>query len=168
MKKLTILGALLLALFLTKNVSAEQVEVRSGDTLSELAEKYGVSVDDLVRINQIKDRSLIYVGDILETGNQTEAQAVQTKQPAATAASVSTNSYIATTNSAKEWIAQVESGGSYTATNGRYIGRYQLTNSYLNGDYSIENQERVADRYVASRYGSWENAKQFWLNNGWY
>ena len=34
---------------------------------------------------------------------------------------------------AKEWIAQKESGGSYTATNGRYIGRYQLTDSYLNG-----------------------------------
>ena len=32
---------------------------------------------------------------------------------------------------AKEWIAQKESGGSYTATNGQYIGRYQLTDSYL-------------------------------------
>ena len=40
---------------------------------------------------------------------------------------------------AKEWIAQKESGGSYTATNGQYIGRYQLTDSYLNGDYSAEN-----------------------------
>ena len=69
---------------------------------------------------------------------------------------------------AKEWIAQKESGGSYTATNGRYIGRYQLTDSYLNGDYSAENQERVADAYVAGRYGSWTAAKNFWLNNGWY
>ena len=69
---------------------------------------------------------------------------------------------------AKEWIAQKESGGSYTATNGRYIGRYQLTDSYLNGDYSVENQERVADAYVAGRYGSWTAAKNFWLNNGWY
>ena len=69
---------------------------------------------------------------------------------------------------AKEWIAQKESGGSYTATNGRYIGRYQLTDSYLNGDYSAENQERVADAYVAGRYGSWATAKNFWLNNGWY
>ena len=68
---------------------------------------------------------------------------------------------------AKEWIAQKESGGSYTATNGRYIGRYQLTDSYLNGDYSAENQERVADAYVAGRYGSWTAAKNFWLNNGW-
>ena len=69
---------------------------------------------------------------------------------------------------AKEWIAQKESGGSYTATNGRYIGRYQLTDSYLNGDYSAENQERVADAYVAGRYGSWTAAKNLWLNNGWY
>ena len=69
---------------------------------------------------------------------------------------------------AKEWIAQKESGGSYTATNGRYIGRYQLTDSYLNGDYSAENQERVADAYVSGRYGSWTAAKNFWLNNGWY
>ena len=68
---------------------------------------------------------------------------------------------------AKEWIAQKESGGSYTATNGRYIGRYQLTDSYLNGDYSAENQERVADAYVAGRYGSWTADKNFWLNNGW-
>ena len=44
--------------------------------------------------------------------------------------------------------------------NGRYIGRYQLTDSYLNGDYSAENQERVADAYVAGRYGSWTAAQE--------
>lgn len=70
--------------------------------------------------------------------------------------------------SAKAWIANVESGGSYTAQNGRYYGKYQLTNSYLGGDYSPENQERVADNYVANRYGSWQAAKSFWLANGWY
>ena len=71
---------------------------------------------------------------------------------------------------AKEWIAMKESGGDYNAVNptGKYIGRYQLTNSYLNGDHSPENQERVADAYVQSRYGSWVAAKEFWLANGWY
>ena len=69
---------------------------------------------------------------------------------------------------AKEFIAQKESGGSYTAQNGIYYGRYQLTSSYLNGDFSPENQERVADNYVLQRYGSWENAYQFWIANGWY
>ena len=69
---------------------------------------------------------------------------------------------------AREWIAGKESGGSYTVTNGQYIGKYQLSASYLNGDYSAENQERVANNYVSSRYGSWTNAKQHWLQNGWY
>lgn len=78
------------------------------------------------------------------------------------------SSYTGNSSSAKEIIAQRESGGSYGARNGQYIGRYQLSSSYLNGDYSAENQERVADQYVSQRYGSWENALEFWNNNGWY
>ena len=69
---------------------------------------------------------------------------------------------------AKAWIANKESGGSYTATNGQYVGKYQLSASYLNGDYSAANQERVANNYVTSRYGSWAAAKSFWEANGWY
>lgn len=69
---------------------------------------------------------------------------------------------------AKAWIAFKESTDNYNARNGQYIGKYQLTDSYLNGDFSPENQERVADEYVASRYGSWVAAKEFWLQNGWY
>ncbi|MBN7274490.1 LysM peptidoglycan-binding domain-containing protein [Ligilactobacillus pobuzihii] len=69
---------------------------------------------------------------------------------------------------AKEWIAQKESGGSYTAKNGQYYGRYQLTDAYLNHDYSAANQEKVANAYVTSAYGSWNDAKTFWLQNGWY
>lgn len=69
---------------------------------------------------------------------------------------------------AKEWIAQKESGGSYTAKNGQYYGRYQLTDAYLNHDYSAANQEKVANTYVTSAYGSWNGAKTFWLQNGWY
>ena len=88
--------------------------------------------------------------------------------PAAESNTVAASTVSGSEAEAKEWIAQKESGGSYTATNGRYIGRYQLTDSYLNGDYSAENQERVADAYVAGRYGSWTAAKNFWLNNGWY
>ncbi|WEV51461.1 hypothetical protein OZX69_01690 [Lactobacillus sp. ESL0731] len=71
-------------------------------------------------------------------------------------------------SSAKAWIAGRESGGSYSAQNGQYIGKYQLSSSYLNGDYSAANQERVADNYVAGRYGSWAAAKAFWQANGWY
>ena len=100
---------------------------------------------------------------------QTQAAPVQEAAPVQQqAAPVQETAPAATTSSAKEWIAQRESGGSYSATNGQYIGRYQLSASYLNGDYSAENQERVADQYVTSRYGSWEGAQSFWQANGWY
>jgi len=69
---------------------------------------------------------------------------------------------------AKEWIAFKESTDNYNARNGRHIGKYQLRADYLDGDHSPENQERVAEEYVASRYGSWVAAKEFWLQNGWY
>ncbi|ASN12750.1 LysM peptidoglycan-binding domain-containing protein [Latilactobacillus sakei] len=102
----------------------------------------------------------------------TQTQPVQTtpvvKQQQTTTTTTTTNTTTSTTNSAKEWIANKESGGSYTASNGQFVGRYQLSSSYLNGDYSASNQERVADQYVTSRYGSWEGAKSFWMANGWY
>ena len=111
---------------------------------------------------------------VAETTEVAEEAAPVASAPAAeeTVASTEASAPAATVSGseaeAKEWIAQKESGGSYTATNGQYIGRYQLTDSYLNGDYSAANQERVADAYVAGRYGSWSAAKNFWLNNGWY
>lgn len=98
------------------------------------------------------------------------AQTQQTQAPAQPASTPvqSTTTPAANDSSAKNWIAQRESGGSYTAQNGQYYGKYQLSSSYLHGDYSAANQERVADSYVNSRYGSWENAKQHWVANGWY
>ncbi|AYM02041.1 LysM peptidoglycan-binding domain-containing protein [Levilactobacillus yiduensis] len=83
-------------------------------------------------------------------------------------ASTASTSTTGSDSSAKAWIANKESGGSYTATNGNYYGKYQLSKSYLNGDYSAANQEKVANAYVTSRYGSWAAAKSFWQANGWY
>ena len=202
--KTTIAGvAALLAFFAPSLASAQETvtyTVKSGDTLSEIAEKYNTTVEKLAAKNNIKDIHLIYVDQVLviegtastvataATTEETAPVATETVEeaPAATttyeapaapatpaAPAAESNTAAASTVSgseaeAKEWIAQKESGGSYTATNGRYIGRYQLTDSYLNGDYSAENQERVADAYVAGRYGSWTAAKNFWLNHGWY
>ena len=193
--KTTIAGvAALLAFFAPALASAQETvtyTVKSGDTLSEIAEKYNTTAEKLAAKNNIKDIHLIYVDQVLviEGTASTAAPAVTTEEtapvatetveeapaatttyeaPAAESNTVATSTVSGSEAEAKEWIAQKESGGSYTATNGRYIGRYQLTDSYLNGDYSAENQERVADAYVAGRYGSWTAAKNFWLNNGWY
>ena len=170
--------------------------VKEGDTLSEIAETHNTTVEKLAENNHIENIHLIYVGQELvidgpvapavPASTTYEAPAAQDEAVSAPVAETTeveeetpvvsetvAEETVASTVSgseaeAKEWIAQKESGGSYTATNGRYIGRYQLTDSYLNGDYSAENQERVADAYVAGRYGSWTAAKNFWLNNGWY
>ena len=69
---------------------------------------------------------------------------------------------------AKEWIAWRESGGDYEARNGQYVGRYQLNEMYLGGDYSEENQEAAAEAYIADRYGSWQAAQEHWREHGWY
>ncbi len=81
-----------------------------------------------------------------------------------------TSSATGSEKAAKEWIAARESGGSYTARNpssGTY-GRYQLTPDKLHGDLSPANQEKTADAYVRARYGSWQNAKSFWMTHNWY
>ncbi|HEX2183338.1 MAG TPA: LysM peptidoglycan-binding domain-containing protein [Rubrobacteraceae bacterium] len=39
--------------------------VQPGDTLSEIAEDFGLSVDDLVRFNRIRDPDVIFVGQIV-------------------------------------------------------------------------------------------------------
>ena len=194
--KTTIAGvAALFAVFVPSFVSAQETTtytVKEGDTLSEIAETYNTTVEKLAENNHIENIHLIYVGQELvidgpvapavtpapstykapaaqneavsaPVAATTEVAQKEAPTPAAPASTVSGSDA-----EAKEWIAQKESGGSYTATNGQYIGRYQLTASYLNGDYSAENQERVADAYVAGRYGSWSAAKNFWLNNGWY
>ncbi len=40
-------------------------QIRYGDTLSEIAQKYGTTVDELVRLNDIQNPNLIYVGEKL-------------------------------------------------------------------------------------------------------
>lgn len=69
---------------------------------------------------------------------------------------------------AKEWIAWRESGGDYDARNGQYIGKFQLSADKLDGDWSEQHQEEVAESYVASRYGSWSAAKEHHQQYGWY
>ena len=168
--------------------------VQSGDTLSGISYKFAKDnsmVNDLAKKNNIQDINKIYVGQKLiiksdgeiqeynaqnaananVADNNTQATQQQTAQPQQ-AQSQASQSYTSNASgseaAAKAWIAARESGGNYGATNGQYVGKYQLSASYLNGDYSAANQERVADQYVASRYGSWQNAQAHWQANGWY
>ena len=176
----------------TDYVETDEYVVQSGDTLSAIALKYGVSVEEIKNANGLSS-DLLLVGQKLKVGGQLQSQTktqaqpqtqtqteveaqpqtqTQTQTQPQVQAQPQTQPQQPTLNdneqSAKNWIAQKESNGSYSATNGQYVGKYQLSSSMLNGDYSPENQERVADNYVTQRYGSWQNAKKAWLANGWY
>lgn len=186
--------------------SVKTYTVKAGDSLWKIARANGLSVDELKSVNHLTG-NLILVGQVLnlekgqsqdDTQTQVQAQAQapyqqvqqtqqqiqnrqnlynwQAKQSAsnvqsnvqASANSGYTSNVSGSDQAAKAWIAQRESSNNYNARNGQYIGKYQLSSSYLNGDYSPANQERVADQYVTSRYGSWTGAQQFWQSHGWY
>ena len=198
------------SLLLTTRIQAETYTVKPGDTLSDIATAFHTTVDELAELNQIENKNLIKIGQVLQTNQamtaatkqvmnsiaKTEAaaqaptpveaqtpQAPQTTEvqtpaqtpaqsPAPATPPSTVGNYVSNLSpeeaAAKEEIARRESGGSYTAQNGQYYGRYQLTISYLNGDLSPENQERVADAYVYGRYGSWVAALAHSNAYGWY
>lgn len=189
-----VLGAGLAVGFITSTQTAQAATVnrpktytvKKGDCFWKIARKYKMSVKHLEAINGMNDYSIIYPKDKLklkgkekpivqETSHvsvsyqEPEQTPVQEQAPVVQTAPEVATVQVADTSSAKEWIAQRESGGSYNAQNGRYIGKFQLDSAYLNGDYSPANQERVAQKYVNERYGgSWDNAKAFWVAHGWY
>lgn len=183
----TTFGAVLFGVTATVAVAnADSVyTVQSGDTLSSISQKFAHNnslINKIAEDNNISNIDQITVGQrlVIKDG-QDDSQTQTTNSQAQTANTASQNTAAATNQSssysssvsgsdaaAKAWIAARESGGNYSAQNGQYVGKYQLSASYLNGDYSAANQERVADQYVASRYGSWTAAQQFWAANGYY
>lgn len=187
-KTLTAMGAVALGVTATTVVAnADTVyTVKSGDTLSSISYKFAHNnslVNQIAKDNNIANINKIVTGQRLVIkgvdGNAQATTTTTTSQsnttsttPAASTSQSAGSSYTSGVSgneaAAKAWIANRESGGNYNASNGQYIGKYQLSASYLNGDYSPANQERVADQYVASRYGSWSAAQQFWQANGWY
>ena len=175
--------------------NADTVTVKSGDTLSQIADENNTTVSSIQSLNSLQNIHLIFPGQklVINANNgdaavsmQQSAQTVQqasqqqttqqasqqqTTQQASQQQTMQTTQQAVASSSeqaARDWIAARESGGSYTAQNGNYYGKYQLSSAYLGGDYSAENQERVANSYVLNRYGSWANAKSHWLQNGWY
>lgn len=156
----------------------KNIQVKYGDTVSELAEQYGTTTDAIVQANNLRDPNFILAGQNLVIPAQGQSvQAVSRAQTVESTGSPSTSesevSAVGTGESSAEasaraWIVQRESGCDYNARNGKYIGKYQLDKSYLNGDYSPANQEKTAERYVKHRYGSWVNAQKHWQTHNWY
>lgn len=161
----------------SSNAKRQNITIKWGDTVSELAEKYNTSTAAITAANNLQNPDFILAGNRLVipgSSKQTTVAAATTKT--ATPSSAIVNAKYESSDSressaeaqARDYIVEHESGGNYNARNGKYIGKYQLDSSYLKGDYSPANQERVANHYVAQRYGTWVNAMQHWKSNNWY
>ena len=156
----------------------KRIQVKYGDTVSELAEQYGTTTDAIVQANNLRDPNFILAGQnlVIPAKGQSVQAVSQAQTVESTGSSSSSESEVSAVGtgessaeaSARAWIVQRESGGDYNARNGKYIGKYQLDKSYLNGDYSPANQEKTAERYVHQRYGSWVNAQKHWQTHNWY
>ncbi|MDQ0340449.1 N-acetylmuramoyl-L-alanine amidase [Caldalkalibacillus uzonensis] len=76
----TLLILTVLAVILVVPGLASAYTIKPGDTLSELAQKLGLGVDDILKLNpEIKDPDLIYAGDSLNLPDG-ESEAKQTKK----------------------------------------------------------------------------------------
>jgi len=64
-------------------------------------------------------------------------------------------------------VAYAESRLQPYATNGKYWGLFQLGFAHSD-NWSIKRQLRLADEYVASRYGNWCNAWSHHIVHNWY
>ena len=142
--------------FTKDETTGEVNEVTVEDSATEEATTYDVVEEEVTETTYEAPAEETYV-----------AEETTYEEPAAET-TASTTSY--SSNSAKEIIAQRESGGSYTAYNaaGGYYGRYQLNPTLVAYGASPAEQEVAADKYVAERYGSWDTALAFWNANGWY
>ena len=175
--------------------------IQYGDTLGVIAEAIDVDLDKLVEVNSIQNADLIIAGDELRISENKETITVETETGDVSSYDISEEVVevepviveeevveevvyeqpkaeeipIASTGdseaSAKEWIAQRESGGDYNAYNpaGGYYGKYQLNPTLVAYGASPAEQEIAVQEYVNERYnGSFVQAKEHWQANGWY
>lgn len=89
---LAIVGALALAVtgFITSASASDTHTVQSGDTLSSLAQRYGVSIEYIAGLNGIQNPNLIYAGQQLKLSAGNTGQAAQ----AQTTANAVTDTYV--------------------------------------------------------------------------
>ncbi|MER2062898.1 MAG: LysM peptidoglycan-binding domain-containing protein [Aerococcus urinaeequi] len=135
--------------FTKDETTGEVNEVTVEDSVSEEATTYDVAEEE-----------------VTETTYEAPVEKTTYEAPAEETTTVSTTSY--SSSSAKDIIMQRESGGNPTATNGQYYGLFQLGDHLISDGASVAEQHRVADNYVAERYGSWDAALAFWNANGFY
>ena len=141
----------------TDAATTDEYVVKAGDTLSAIAAAINTNADKLAVANNLANKNLIHVGQILKV---TEAAAKPAAPTTYTVKAGDTLSDIAKTTG----VSQATLASLNNITNPNLIAVGQVLK--LTG--SAANQERVADQYVSSRYGSWSKSLAHSNAYGWY
>ncbi len=170
--------------------SADTYSVKSGDTLSEIAETNNTTIEKLAALNGITNVNFLSIGQEIEVSadaSTAESAAVTTTATSEATTTVATATTTSTTSSATTtsgsvyeqfiaaggtdamWTAIVmpESGGNPDAVSASgYRGLGQTKEAWGTG--SVVTQTAGMINYAVSRYGSIENAISFRQANGWW
>lgn len=173
--------------------SADTYSVKSGDTLSEIAETNNTTIEKLAALNGITNVNFLSIGQEIEVSADAStaesaavtttatSEATTTTTTVATATTTSTTSSATTTSGSvydqfiaaggtdAMWTAIVmpESGGNPDAVSASgYRGLGQTKEAWGTG--SVATQTAGMINYAVSRYGSIENAISFRQANGWW
>lgn len=170
--------------------SADTYSVKSGDTLSEIAETNNTTIEKLAALNGIINVNFLSIGQEIEVSadaSTAESAAVTTTATSEATTTVATATTTSTTSSATTtsgsvydqfiaaggtdamWTAIVmpESGGNPDAVSANgYRGLGQTKEAWGTG--SVATQTAGMINYAVSRYGSIENAISFRQANGWW
>ncbi len=170
--------------------SADTYSVKSGDTLSEIAETNNTTIEKLAALNGITNVDFLSIGQEIEVSadaSTAESAAVTTTATSEATTTVATATTTSTTSSATTtsgsvydqfiaaggtdamWTAIVmpESGGNPDAVSANgYRGLGQTKEAWGTG--SVATQTAGMINYAVSRYGSIENAISFRQANGWW
>lgn len=170
--------------------SADTYSVKSGDTLSEIAETNNTTIEKLAALNGIINVNFLSIGQEIEVSadaSTSESAAVTTTTTSEATTTVATATTTSTTSSATTtsgsvydqfiaaggtdamWTAIVmpESGGNPDAVSANgYRGLGQTKEAWGTG--SVATQTAGMINYAVSRYGSIENAISFRQANGWW
>ena len=178
--------------------AASTYTVQNGDTLSELADKFNMTVEDLVKTNKISDANMIFVDQQIEVptsaevnqadldsaaassaaaskaaASQAAATAQQTAAPVAVSTAVGSGSvydqFIAAGGTSALWNAIVMPESGGNPNAVSPNGYRGLGQTKEGwGTGSVAQQTAGLVNYAVSRYGSIDGAIQFRLANGWW
>lgn len=168
-----------------RSSSSRTVTVQSGDTLSEIAGRHGVSWQSLCKANGLDDCNMIFPGQQLKIGDGASSGGAQDQRNSQRASrsgsrSSASSSGCSDPTSDESWIIQRESSGSVHADNPTStafgLGQLLIDNrSYYGSQIGVSpdttdycSQLRMFRLYVEDRYGSASAAKSFWLSHNWY